>query len=104
MGYKVELKGIESVEGKDAYRVDLESPAGRKMTEYYDVESNLKVRSIITESGTTITQDYMDYKEVDGIKMPHKLKTAGAMPFPITLEVVSVEINKGIDDAVFIIE
>ncbi|MCB9315902.1 MAG: hypothetical protein H6569_07175 [Lewinellaceae bacterium] len=35
---KFTLKGVEVVEGKKAYVVEVEPPDGKKATEYYDME------------------------------------------------------------------
>jgi hypothetical protein len=106
MGYKLTLVGIEPVEKKNAYKIEIESPNGRKITEFYDVESSLKVRTIMTEAGTTLIQDFLNYKEVEGegIRMPYLIKTTGAMPFPLQMEVQKIEVNKGLDDTVFKVE
>lgn len=78
LGYKLSLKSIEEINGKDAYMVEVEDPMGNVKTEYFDVESKLKVYSMSTteseEAGEmTITSEYQDYKEVNGILYPHKL-------------------------------
>ena len=108
LGYKLELKGIETIETlegkKSAYQIEVESPSGRKVTEYYDVESSLKVRTVMVEGESTIIQDFTNYEEIDGIKMPYAMKMSGAMPMPITLTVKSIDVNKGIEDAMFTVE
>jgi zinc protease len=108
MGYKLTLKGLDQVEGKKAYQVEAESPAGIKKTYYFDVETGLKIRSIsvleAAGNSTSIMNDYADYKEVDGIKIPYTVTVIGAAPFPLKSEVTSVEINKGIQDTIFAVE
>jgi outer membrane lipoprotein-sorting protein len=44
--YKIEKKvvGKEAVNGKDAWKVELAIPEGRKWNDYFDVESGLKVK------------------------------------------------------------
>lgn len=108
MGYKLNLVGIEPVEGKKAYKIEVETPSGSKFTEYYDMESSLKLRVVASQEGPTgtitVTNDFADYKEVNGIKFPYTLTTSGLMPVPLKMEVQSVEVNKGIDNSVFKIE
>jgi predicted Zn-dependent peptidase len=75
---KLTLKGIESVEGKDAYAVEVEDEKGEKVTNFYDVASGLKVKkSELTPGpgGQESVQEtsYGDYKEVNGVKVPYKL-------------------------------
>lgn len=104
-GTKLELKGVEPVEGKNAYKVEITTASGKKSTDFFDKTTGLKIRSIEVQEGpqgpTTATSDYEDYREVDGVKVPYRLKTVGLAPFPLLFEVESVEINKGIDDSVF---
>ena len=103
-GYELKLNGVEQIEGKKAYVLEIKTPAGKTMTDYFDVQSGLKLRSVVSEQGMTITTDLSDYREVNGIMIPHKITTTGAAPVPISFEVKSVEFNTGIEDAVFEVE
>ena len=103
-GIELKLVGIESVNEKDAYKVVLTTPAGKKITHYYLKESGFKVREvseITTPQGSfTQTIDLSDYKEVDGYLFPYKLsQTMG--PQSINLEVTSIKINSGLPDEMF---
>jgi zinc protease len=104
LGFKLNLRGVETINGSDAYIIDVTSPTGKKSTEWYDIATGYKVRSnqtTTTEQGSvTQTVDYLDYKDVDGIKYPTFIVINGG-PLPLKLELTSVETNKGIDDANF---
>lgn len=104
MGYKLNVKGIEPVQGKDAYILEVTSPGGKTSTEWYDVASGLKVKSASTVSaqGQTINQvtEYSGYKDFNGIKFPGSISITGT-PMPLQLELKNVEINKGISDSEF---
>lgn len=106
LGYKLELKGIEGVNGKDAYIMEVVSPKGKKSTEWYDVESKLKVKSsqtTTTEAGPiTNTTEFLEYKDVDGIKFPSVIAISGAMSMKLTAE--SINVNKGVADSEFTIK
>lgn len=106
LGYKLNLKGIEAVNGKDAYIMEVVSPKGKKSTEWYDLESKLKVRSSQTtasEMGPVVsTTDILEYKEVDGVKFPSVISVSGAMSMKLTAE--SINVNKGVADSEFIIQ
>lgn len=104
LGVKTELKGVEMVEGKKTYKIVIEYPSGTKKTHYFDVETSLKIREIEQEEGMTITNDIGEYKEVNGIKFPHKITITGAAPFPLTMETKSVEVNSQMEDEVFKVE
>lgn len=105
-GYKYVLKGLEVVEGSNAYVIEVERPDGKKITEYYDTKTSLKVREVSTAKGadgapTVQTVDLMDYKEVNGVKLPHGMKVSGALPVPFKVSVSEIKLNSGVDDAVF---
>jgi len=90
------LVGIETVNGKEAYNIELTMPSGAKSTDYYDVETGLRIRSI-EEQGTT---DFADYKDVNGIKFPFSIAQEMG-PQSFKLQVISVEINKKLADTLF---
>lgn len=106
LGYKLALKGIEAVNGKDAYIMEVISPKGKKSTEWYDVESKLKVKSsqtTTTEAGPiTNTTEFLEYKDVDGLKFPSVISISGAMSMKLTAE--SINVNKGVADSEFTIK
>ena len=108
--YSIELKSIEDVDGASCYKVAVTHPDGTVSTEFYDVKSNLLIREVATQEAgpgnvMTITQDYKDYKEVEGgITLPHKNVTTGAMPVPIEMIATSLKVNSEVDDSMFVIE
>ena len=107
-GYVLALEGIEPVDGKKAYRIQVANPSGNQSTHYFDAQTGLKVKSIVTQEGpqgtVTVTNELGGYKEVNGIRVPHEMRTTGAAPFPINLKVESVEINTGLSDDIFKVE
>lgn len=109
LGYKMELTGIENIDGVNAYILAIETPEGDKATQYYAVETSLKVREMETMDaggGRSVTEisDFSDYKEVDGIMFPYTMTVTGMMPMPLQMIVSDIKVNQGIDDAVFVIE
>jgi predicted Zn-dependent peptidase len=94
----VNLKGIEAINGNDAYAVQ-----SGKTTYYYDVKSGLKVAESREEEqmGQKITQTtyYGDYKEVKGIKIPHKVNLNVGIELDMTVN--EVKINEGVTPADF---
>ncbi len=104
LGIKNELVGLESVNGKDAYKVAMTTPSGKKSTYYYSVESGLLVRTISTantpQGSFNQTTDMDDYRDVQGVKYPFKL-TQSFGPQTIDLVVSSIEINSGLSDSLF---
>ena len=105
-GYKLELKGIEEVNGSNAYVISVERPDGKKSTEYFDTKTSLKVREVSSATGmdgnpTVQTEDLSDYKPVNGVLMPHATSVAGIFPVPFKVTIKSTKVNEGIDEAVF---
>ncbi len=104
--YKMELKGIEDVNGAKAYKVQITKASGDKSYEFYDVKSNLLIRSMITQevpggAPQSITTEIADYKSVSGVMIPHKVTILGAMPFPLEMIAESIVINENIPAAKF---
>ncbi len=97
--YQFTLTGIEAVDGKDAYVVEVKSPLGRTFTYYYDVKSGYKVKSAITRetpAGPRTIQTYFkDYDEKKDVKIPRKL-TIDVGAFVQEIELKEVKINTGL--------
>lgn len=103
-GYQLNLKGIEPIFGKDAYVIEVTNPLGKISTDWYDVETGYKVRSVNTtkteQGNLTQTIDYLDYKAVNDILYPNVILINGG-PFPLRLTLQSIDINKKMSDAEF---
>lgn len=107
--YKIELKGTEELETGTAYKIRLTSMDGTVTTEYYDMKTGLKQKMVNTVSNNgqeIVTQQLLgDYKEVDGIKIPHTITfSGGGMPFEMVQKVEQIEFNTPMDDSVFKVE
>ncbi|MBK6931007.1 MAG: insulinase family protein [Saprospirales bacterium] len=105
-GYKLTLKGVEPIDGKNAYVLEVERQDGKKSTEYYDMASSLKMREVSTTLGpegepSSVITDLGDYKEVNGILFPHSMTISGVFPVPMKGTVTELKVNAGLDDAVF---
>ncbi len=103
-GITAELKGVEKVSGKDAYKVELTMPNGDKTINYYDVESGLLAQqeSTLKTPQGAFTQTIMmsDYKDFDGVKVAQKL-VQNVGPMTNELSLLSAEFNTNIEDARF---
>ncbi|WP_291116737.1 M16 family metallopeptidase [Flavobacterium sp. UBA6135] len=94
----IKLNGIENINGKDAYVIqDGESKF------CFDVETGLKTAEITTVEAQgqkmSITQPFSDYKEVNGVKFPHK--TAINIGVEIELVISEVKVNTGVTEEDF---
>jgi len=95
-GLKPELLGVEEQDGKEYYKVQIARPNGKKDTDYYDVATNLKVK---TESETG-NAEFGDYKPVNGVLFPFAL-TQVAGPQTIKFTVSSLTVNTKLKDDLF---
>lgn len=96
-GYQMNLQGIEMVNDKEAYAVEVTFPSGGKQTEYYDTASGLKVREVRVEEGpegaVAQSSDLADYRKVKGnILVPHKT-TIQFGPRSLTMELKNITVN-----------
>ena len=94
----LELDSKTTIDGTDVYKIKV-TKDDKSSYRYYDVETGYLLRTEETneaqgQSITTVT-DYSNYKEVDGVMMPHTMKvTAGPQAF--TFETTEVKINEGV--------
>jgi zinc protease len=105
-GYKLTLKGAEPLEGRNAYVLEVERPDGKKTTEYYDMGTSLKIREVSSQPGpdgnpAAVITDFSDYKEVNGVMIPHTINLTGVFPVPVKATVTEIKANAGVDEAVF---
>ena len=105
-GYKLTLKGIEDLGGKNAYVVEIEKPGGKKETEYYDMATSFLLKTASTETGpdgnpSLTSVEFSDYKEVSGVLVAHSMIMTGMLPIPMKATLTEIKINLGVDDAIF---
>ena len=112
------LEGIESVEGRDAYKVEVVTPQGQRTIEYYDVESGLKIRTD-SPQGTAKISDYREVVVHEGEKpsffarlfgkratesvvlmFPHRIEQQ-AGPQTLDLEIEEISLNVNLDASKF---
>ncbi len=107
LGFGLKLLDPDNIDGKPVYKVQITSPEGTVKTEFFDVTTGLKVRTVSsqdTQMGPmTITVNYGDYREVANVKFPFAI-TQQMGPQAIDLKVLSVELNSGISDDLFKID
>jgi len=106
MGASVTVSGKEKVGERDAYLLLIEHPTGPVVRLLVDAESYLPVKTIIKvevpQLGRDVEQstEMLDYREVDGIKLPYRLKVSSSVQ-NFTVEIAKIEHNVPIDDALF---
>ncbi|MEX2015303.1 MAG: hypothetical protein WD873_01615, partial [Candidatus Hydrogenedentales bacterium] len=85
-----EVVGEADVDGTTAWQVKVTPKEGNESTMYFAKDSGLLARVEATDAmGTPNTTTLSDYKEVDGVQVPHMIKIEGGMAtFEITTESV----------------
>lgn len=107
MGALAELTGVEQINGKDNYAMEVTLAKGGTFTLYFDTESGLKTRySKLVElpQGSFIQNvDYKDYKEVNGVKIFHQL-TQNMGPQSLDSKASEVLVNQDLPADTFKVE
>jgi hypothetical protein len=99
MGFTLEFLGTEEMEGQQVNKLGITAPNGMVTTEFYAVESGLKIK---TSSDATGDITYSDYQEIDGVMFPMMLTIKNPM-LPVALEakMISVKFNETLSDSDF---
>jgi hypothetical protein len=104
-GITLELAGKEKIGDRDVFALIVKPKTGPPMRQYFDATTFSMVRQIIKANVPPVgeieqTVDFFDEKDVDGIKVPHKLTaTSSAQNFTVTL--TKIEHNGAIDQTLF---
>ncbi len=100
------LAGREKVADRDAYALTITPAAGPVTHLFIDAESYLPAKMVVTielpEIGSVEqTIEFADYRDVDGVKVPFRLKGSSAVQTFFTV-ISKVEHNVKIDPALFV--
>ena len=105
-GTSATLAGKEKVGDREAFVINFEPVSGSAIKQYVDAETFLPLRIVVKadvpQLGQTIeqTSDFLDYRELDGIKVPFELRSSSAVQ-NFTIKLTKVEHNAKIDEALF---
>lgn len=102
-GNNYTLSGIEKVEGKDAYALQVKTATGREFTNYYDVASGLRVKSsTVKDAGPagkiTVQTYFMDYKPYNGAQI-HTRMLIDLGQFKQDIIFKDIKVNSGLKEA-----
>lgn len=101
---KTEMLGIRPVNNKPAYALRLTSKTGKTDVQYYDTKSGLQVKSESVQESPQgklpVETYYDDYRTVDGIKVPFKVRALVAGNELIST-VTEYKNNVPLDDTLF---
>ena len=104
-GIGVELTGKEKVGERDAYVLVLKPKTGPSVKNFIDATTFLMIRQVVTADIPPVgpleqTTDFSDEREVDGVKIAHKIaNSSSAQSFTITVS--KVEHNGALDQTLF---
>jgi hypothetical protein len=104
-GTKIDVVGKDKIGDRDAYVLSVAPASGPVSKVFIDTQSNLPVKSVVTVSLPDLgeveqTIELSDYREVDGIQVPFKVKGSSAIQ-TFTIAVSTVKHNVEIDNALF---
>jgi zinc protease len=98
------VKGKEKVGEQEAYVIEAKPTEGSPEKWYFDTQTGLLIRQDSereSPQGKVPTETYMsDYKEVDGVKIPHSVRVSNPM-FVINIKTEEVKHNVPVEDAKF---
>jgi len=83
-GIMVSLDGVDSIDGRKAYRLSLAWPSGTSRHVWIDAESFLDIQSDRQARDNrgriaTVVVRYGDFRTVDGVQIPMRIETSSAM-------------------------
>jgi outer membrane lipoprotein-sorting protein len=98
---KMTVIGKGKVGDRDAFIVEAKPAEGATEKYYFEAQTGLLARvEIPDEAGGQATTSVEDYKEVDGVKVPHTIRQESAA-FSLTIKFTEVRHNVEIDEAKF---
>ena len=102
--HKFELKGIESVEGKEVYKLIRTDKLGDEKSMYFDVETGHLVKEIFKKEGMVNIVEYSNYSTYSNLVFPKNTSISvtseqGTQLLKSVLK--DVIINQGIEDSKF---
>jgi hypothetical protein len=106
-GVTADLDGIDTVDGRKAYRLSLKLPTGGERKVWIDTKTNLEIRSDRPATnplkpGAPVSVYYRDYAAVDGLQIARSIETGvGAGEAGDKLVIDRVLVNPKLDDGTF---
>jgi outer membrane lipoprotein-sorting protein len=106
-GNAVALEGIETVEGREAYRLGVRLAAGQHQTVWIDAQTFLDIRydrASYDAAGVakTVSVSYRDYRTIGGLQIPVTVETSvgsGSAADKMVME--RIALNPPLDDGAF---
>lgn len=110
-GVIANLDGLDTVDGRKAYRLSLKLPSGAERKVWIDIKSNLQIRmdrpaTNPLVAGRPVSVYFRDYRAEDGLQIAHSVATSASTDQPVTesadrLVIDRVIVNSTLDDNTF---
>lgn len=108
-GYKATLEGKDTVNGHEAWKIQLINNAGKNITFLIDTKSNMLIQTKqMSEGGgrnnsgpVEIVTDYSDYKDVDGVMFPQTVNVEGSGMGAGSMTFDKIEVNQPVDEKLY---
>jgi hypothetical protein len=106
-GHTVVLEGSETIEGTDCFKIKVTKKNGKVLTYFFEKENYVPImmRTVMSDPmvGQAETDTFMsDYKEVDGLMMPHALEFKMKGQTVRKMVFTKVAINMDLADDIFV--
>lgn len=109
-GYKAALQGKDTINGKEAWKIQLTNDAGKDITFSIDTKTHLllQTKQMMESSGrrnnggpNEVITDFSDYKDFDGVMFPQTVTTEGTGMGSGEMIFDKIELNKPVDASLY---
>jgi outer membrane lipoprotein-sorting protein len=100
-GYTIELVGTETVGNRKMHHLKVTAKNKGTQDCYLDAETGLEARTVNQSPMGALEQEFSDYRDVQGLKMPFSVRTLQNGAPVAQLAIEKIEVNGQIDDALF---
>jgi zinc protease len=101
---KITVAGTDKIDDRDAYVVEASSGDLGTDKIYFDAQNGLVLRIVgqhhTVDGPATFTEDFSDFREVDGIKLPYTVRQESPSS-TFTIKFTEIRHNEAIEDASF---
>ncbi len=101
---KITVTGTDKIDDRDAYVVEASSGDLGTDKIYFDTQNGLVLRIVgqhhTMDGPATFTEDFSDFREVDGIKLPYTVHQESPSS-TFTIKFTEIRHNEAIEDAAF---
>jgi hypothetical protein len=100
-GYTIAADGLETMGDRALIHLRLTSRTKQVSNLYLDAITFLEAKLMNETDRMKLEQEFSDYRDVDGIKVPFLIRTLTNGVVQSEIKVQKVEFNKPMDDALF---